>query len=117
MRSQSRRQLTEPADRRRVAVHAKTGEAGSQKVDEIAAVAAPRVEYTRPVVEPPPEELVEQIDVDAAEPGAEFVRASGVRGRGTSISERARLGRVVRQGCSLPRIPRSQTPSAMPRSP
>src|SRR5688572_7559910 len=80
-RREHRRQLADACDRRLVPIDAVTVESTAQEVHEIAPVAAACVEHTPPRIEAPSEDLIEQVDVDLAEPRAQLRarRRGGIR--------------------------------------
>ena len=72
-RRELRRERPDAGQRAGIAVNPETGESAPEKVDEIASVAAPRIEYACAAIEPAPQDLIEEIDVDLAERGSHLV--------------------------------------------
>jgi hypothetical protein len=61
---------------RGLAVHPEAREALLQKVDQVAAVSASRIEYPAARVEPSAKDLIEEVDVDVAELGSKLAACS-----------------------------------------
>ena len=73
MRRELRKQPRDRRDRGRVAIGRQHLEPPGQEVRQVPARATAGVENAATLIEPPPEQLVEQIDVDVAEAFSQVV--------------------------------------------